>query len=527
MKILQSFSAEGLYSKIINNYVNNKLDFLGYPTLDSFKNSIVTKNFPESYRQTLVSLLTQQHSFLPNTSKTLSNIEALKQPNAFTVTTGHQLCLFTGPLLLIIKIAHTIALAKYLNANLNNNTIVPVFWLAGEDHDFEEINHCNINHTQFTWKALHKGKIGDFTTEALQQTFQELKQILPEIGINEQDFLIQCIEASLQEENYVNSFQRLIVLLFEQYGLVTINADNKELKQQFKTILNDDLQQHALYNEVNSFTNTYFTPFNYKIQVNARPVNLFYTQPNYRERLHETSVNYITVDNKYSFTKDFLLSELENNPENFSPNVLLRPLYQEYILPNLAYVGGGSEVNYWLSLVSIFKHYNIPFPNLLLRSSFGLVNKDIANTISANNINIEHLLTLNKRQFLLNYVKENNSNLSLEKEFELILNSVKNLENNASVDLALLPNLMGLGVNIRKKLIQFNKKIYSYHANKPELAVLYNAIASVVLPKNKLQERHLNILSFCNSELSSVSFINSILENIGNPLMPEFRLLEK
>ena len=154
--------------------------------------------------------------------------------------------------------------------------------------------------------------------------------------------------------------------LFGEYGLVILDADNQDLKRTFIPYIKEELTQQTSYKKVLETTEKLK---NYSIQVNPREINLFYMEDDLRERIIFENGKYSVNNTKIEFSETEILELLENNPEKFSPNVIMRPLYQEVILPNLCYIGGGGEIAYWLELKSFFDSVNITFPMLLLRNS--------------------------------------------------------------------------------------------------------------------------------------------------------------
>src|SRR5690606_8030207 len=144
--------------------------------------------------------------------------------------------------------------------------------------------------------------------------------------------------------------------LFQSEGLVVIDADNAALKKDFEPVIHDDIFNGESKRCVDK-TNAALTDLGYKTKVYSSDVNFFYVRDNIRGRIEKVDAHYKVIDTEITFTSEALKAEIGDHPERFSPNVILRPLYQEIILPNLAYIGGPAEVIYWLQLKSVFTHH--------------------------------------------------------------------------------------------------------------------------------------------------------------------------
>ncbi|HEX4887474.1 MAG TPA: bacillithiol biosynthesis cysteine-adding enzyme BshC [Luteibaculaceae bacterium] len=311
-------------------------------------------------RQTLVDALRRQYKGLAVQSEVTQNIDALNRETTFTVTTGHQLCLFTGPLYFVIKIAHTIRLAREMELHAKDTRVVPVFWMASEDHDFEEVNHTYIQGKSIRWNRSHNGEpVGQLDLDNFETVWQQLSDILPD-GPKASELKKFLQKHYLPSYTLAQATRSLVNALFGSYGLVIIDGDDPELKSHFmphvERELTQSFAQHAVLEQNQKLE------LNYTIQVNPRPINLFWFEGGYRYRV---DVGPVFLKGEESIPLD----SAKFSPDRFSPNVLLRPLYQETILPNLAYVGGAGEIAYWLQLKGMFDVSGVPFPALALRNS--------------------------------------------------------------------------------------------------------------------------------------------------------------
>ena len=366
-----SYQTSGYFSKLMQDYLDQKSDlkqlYNHFPTLENFEKQITEKqaNFDNANRIPLVETLKKQYQNIEVSDATKQNIELLSHQCTFTITTGHQLNLFSGPLYFLYKIISTINLTKELKSKYPSHNFVPIYWMATEDHDFEEINYFNFKGKKFRWNKESTGPVGRLSTEGLADFFAIYSK---ELGSSTNANVLKKMfeDAYLKHENLADATRFLANSLFANYGLVILDADDTALKQAFIPFAKEELEQQTSFKAVQKTIEQFK---DYTIQVNPREINLFYIEDDLRERIIFENDKYIINNTKISFSKEEILKLLENNPEKFSPNVIMRPLYQEVILPNLCYIGGGGEIAYWLELKSFFEAVNITFPMLLVRNS--------------------------------------------------------------------------------------------------------------------------------------------------------------
>ena len=416
-----SFRKTRYFSSLICDYLDEKPQlhqfYNRFPKLENFKEQIEEKRHSEfvseSHRKVLVSVLKKQYQQIDTSKLTLKNIESLQQENTFTVTTGHQLNVFTGPLYFLYKIVSTINLAKELKITYPNCHFVPVYWMATEDHDFDEINYFNYKGKKVQWNRDSSGAVGELSTDGLEQVFELFSQDLG-VGDHADELRGLFSEAYLKHDNLTDATRFLANALFSEYGLVIIDANNTELKKQFIPFVKKELFYQTSF-ELVSKTNKEINELPnqpYGIQVNPREINLFYLKENLRERIVFENGIYSVVNTEITWTKEDILKELEKYPERFSPNVITRPLYQEVILPNLCYIGGGGELAYWLQLKSFFNEVNVPFPLLLLRNSVLIQSSQQQKKLKNLNVSKEDIFL--KRDAFINKKVRQISNINID-----------------------------------------------------------------------------------------------------------------
>lgn len=513
------------FSKLVLDYVNDVdllKSFYSYrPDLDGLKKAVESHHFVGD-RKVLVDTLKKQYEAIQVNQAVSNNIEQLLDHHTYTVTTGHQLNLFTGPLYFIYKIVTTINLALELKIAFPDKNFVPIYWMATEDHDFEEINHISLDDKQISWIQQTNGATGRLSTKTVVAAVQAYKGYLG-ISKNGKKLGKMVEKAYLENENLADATRTLVNCLFEQYGLVIVNADHKALKSQFAPIIKQDITQQNSAN-LTEKTSSILENAGYKTQVNGRNINFFYLKENLRERIIKEDDLFKVNNTAITFTEDELLTEIDNSPERFSPNVIMRPLYQEVILPNIAYIGGGAEVAYWMQLKANFDFYKVNFPVLLLRNSALVIDRRSLENLNKLKFDFEDIFL--PTQELQNKWIKNNTELqvcltdeaaAVKAIFDRIkLNSFKidkTLE--ASADAA-LNKTEKLIKNLEKKLVKAEKRNHEVSISQIE------HLKQRLFPGGTLQERTLNLAPMYVNY--GDDFIASLIENF-EPLGGDFTLI--
>ena len=522
------FKNTGFFSKTMLDYLekNKAIQpfYNNFPDISGFHNQIEEKQkiFRLQSRLILVDALKNQYKNFNISEKTSKYIESLKKQNTFTVTTGHQLNLFTGPLYFLYKILSTINLCEELSEKFPEQNFVPIYWMATEDHDFEEINYFNFEGKKVQWNRNDGGAVGRFSTEGLDDVFNVFSNHL---GSSKNAEFIRKLfsDGYLKHKNLADATRYIANELFSEYGLVIIDGDDADLKQLFNPIIKDELDNHTSFKAVSKTIKE--LEKNYKIQVNPREINLFYLGDNFRERIIFENGIYKVNNTKITFSKAEILKEVDNNPKAFSPNVIMRPLYQEVILPNLCYLGGGGEMAYWLELKNYFKEVQIPFPILLLRNSVQLVSEKQVNKLGKLNISLEELF-LKQYDLLSNKVTDNSDikvNFDakiqfLEKQFLELKEIAKQTDvsfGNA-VNAQERKQVKGLQ-NLQKRLLKAEKN------RQKDVVDRITQLQNEILPNQSLEERQRNFSEYYLAYGSS--FIKA-LKGALKPLQLEFTVLE-
>ena len=495
-----NYQDSGYFTPLMNDYLDQKEHlqslFNRFPSLENFKEQIEEKqhNYPNSSRDVLFSVLEKQYAAIAISDATLQNIQALRDSNTFTVTTGHQLNLFTGPLYFLYKIISTINLTKELKESFPTQNFVPIYWMATEDHDFDEINYFNFKGKKFRWNKESTGPVGRLTTKGLDEVLSKFKG---DLGVGKNADAIHHLfeEAYLKHTTLADATRFLANELFGLHGLVILDADDSNLKKLFIPYAKEELLQQTSHKKV---AETAALLSDYKIQVNPREINLFYIQDHLRERIILDGGFYIVNNTDLKFTEKEILSELENHPENFSPNVIMRPLFQEVILPNLCYIGGGGELAYWLELKSYFASAAITFPVLLLRNSVLLSTEKQAekadklgltwNDLFLKQFDLKDKIIREASNFQLDFSDQKKF---LKEQFDQLRAIAKQTDASfiGAVNAQEAKQIKGLE-HLEKRLIQAEKKQHADVLNR--ISVLQNEL----FPNQSLQERTANFSEF-------------------------------
>ncbi|MDB5229575.1 MAG: bshC [Chitinophagaceae bacterium] len=373
-----SYKDTGYFAKIVTDYLERSVElqpFYQYPaTKEGLLSSIKQRSKFSTNRVALTDVLKEQYVKMDLSIAVMNNIDALAKESTFTITTAHQPNVFTGPLYFIYKIAHAIKLAVYCKQQFPEYDFVPVYYMGSEDADLEELGNISIDGEDYKWNTSQTGAVGRMK---IDRGFIELiNKIEGQIGIHPHGAAI----ASLFRKFYTlnKSIQQatleIVNALFGEYGLVTIIPDHHELKKQFIAVAEKELKEEFSHDIVEKTTQ--LLSQSYKVQAAGREINLFYLTNDKRERIEKRNGRFYVINTDIAFSETEILNELQIYPERFSPNVILRGIFQELILPNIIFIGGGSELAYWLELKTVFEKVNIPYPVLILRNSFLLLKQE-------------------------------------------------------------------------------------------------------------------------------------------------------
>ena len=307
------------FSSFFLDYISGKRELAPFysvaPKLENFREIIEGRNFPTAKRSALVDSLEDQYDGLKMEEAISKNIALLKDDKTYTIVTGHQLNIFTGPLYFIYKIITVINTCQVLKKKFPEYNFVPVYWMASEDHDFEEIQYFHYEGKKVEWKTDQKGAVGRFNPKELV----EIAKSLPQGAA--------FFEEAYTAESLAEAVRRYVNHLFGRDGLVVIDADDPQLKQSLNHVVEEDLFSHSPQKLV-SKTSKALEALGFKPQVHPREINFFYLNGDVRERIIASESGFEAISSDIHFSESEMRQLIQSNPEQFSPNVILRPLYQ-------------------------------------------------------------------------------------------------------------------------------------------------------------------------------------------------------
>jgi bacillithiol biosynthesis cysteine-adding enzyme BshC len=431
-------------------------------------------------------VLQKQYKNVQTTDAVKKNTAALSSARTFTVTTGHQLNIFTGPLYFIYKIITVINTCKQLQQAYPDDHFVPVYWMASEDHDFAEISYFHLYGKKYTWQTDEQGAVGRFNPKSLENLFKEIPG---------DTTLFR--EAYLRHNSLSDAVRHYVNELFGATGLIVLDPDDRTLKQLFKPVIRDDLFNHTAKRLVEN-TSAALEALGHKTHVHAREINLFYLDSGLRSRIETTKDGFSVVDTSLHFSKEQLEKMIEDEPEKFSPNVILRPLYQEMILPNLAYVGGPAEVLYWLQLKEVFNHYQLPFPIVKPRKLAMVIDAPTRRKFEKTGLETKDLFE--EKNFLFNHwiLRNTSQDLTLSQSIQDVLTIFEQVKIKAGkIDTTLVPHVSAQAKDVVNRLEKIEAKFIRaekrLHADKLRQI---EVIKDTLFPGGSLQERVDNFLNF-------------------------------
>ena len=509
------FSQIHAFSPIFLDYINQKESLTDFyeraPHIDSFGEQLADKSLSDEQRNDLVQVLEQQYDSVEASDAVRDNIAALAEANTFTVTTGHQLNIFSGPLFFIYKLVTTINTCRQLQEAYPDYRFVPVYWMASEDHDFAEINHFYLFGQRYEWNTEQQGAVGRFALDGIDEVVEALPEPVP------------LFEQAYREHKTLAEATRYFVNeLFGEQGLVVLDADDATLKRSFLPVMQDDALEHTAKEAVESASQK-LEDLDYRTQVFPREINLFYLTDRQRERLVKEDERYRVNNTDQYFSKEELQQEMEAHPERFSPNVVLRPLYQEIILPNLGYIGGPGELAYWLQLKPMFDHYQVPFPVLLPRNFALVISKTNAKKLRKIDLPVTDLFQ-DTDTLIKDFVESNaESSLSLGEEKAALADVYRQVEEKVLEVDGSLKGFIGAESNKAfKSLDNIEKRLKKAEEQKQETAVgQLETLKEKLFPGGGLQERQENLLNY---HINNPHFINELLEKF-DPFDLRFNVL--
>lgn len=519
------YADTGFFSRLITDYLQEAphlKPFYRYAPVDTdFEQAMAARSAFPTDRRLLREELERQYAHLEPDASVTDNIRLLEHPDTFTICTAHQPNLFTGYLYFVYKVLHTIKLAASLGERYPGRHFVPVYYMGSEDNDLEELGTVHLGGKTYRWETTQRGAVGRMKPEGLETL---IEAVTGNLGINESSLEITRIlrEAYLEHEDIQSATQFLVNALFGRFGLVVVIADTPGFKRSIAPVLRDELFHQPSFPLVTHTARE--LSVHYHPQATPREINLFYLDEQLRERIVREKDEWKVLNTAISFTPETLEEELRDHPERFSPNVILRGILQETILPNIAFIGGGGELAYWMELQGVFDHFNVPFPALLLRHSVLWVDEHASKKLRKLSLRARDLFT-DPETLLSEYVKKNTrEDLLLKAEYARVEQLYNELEARAEqIDVTLKASvraerkksLCAIG-KLEHKFLRAEKKKFAWQAD------AIRALRDRLFPGHGLQERVENIVPFYATY--GADFVDTVYRAL-DPLNKEFTLI--
>lgn len=488
----------GLIPKLIQDYLKNDEVVLkwteGSQSDPAWEKRMRERAFSQEKRNALRDHCLKQYGHWGMLSPSRKQqIDQLLHEDTFTVTTGHQLNLFSGPAFFVYKVLHTILLAEHISKE-SGKKVLPIYWMATEDHDWEEINYTWWFNVKVEWDNIQKGgalgKVGlDGTQEALQKLKDELRlESLP---------FEKLLTESVKLKDSLSDFTaKLVHLIFPDAPILVLDSDDKALKSAFAGVMKKELQEAFSQKAVETQSDE-LTAAGYHAQIHAREINLFWLSDENRTRIVKTSSGFSTLDEESQWSEFQLLKLLSESPEFFSPNVVLRPVYQECILPNLAYIGGPAEISYWMQLKQVFAQVGVPFPQLIMRNQALILHVKDAERMEQLGVELKDLF--DREEDLLsrwNRAQVDTDFSQAEKHLQEMMSA---LQSQIPANDGLKNMLSAQEAKWKKDFAQLENRIAKANKSKHEQSLRQlKKLRDKVYPNGTFQERNQNFFSFLN-----------------------------
>ncbi|MGC6414265.1 MAG: bacillithiol biosynthesis cysteine-adding enzyme BshC [Bacteroidia bacterium] len=356
------FRKEQLHNWVWNDVANPVYSRTGTAIdVDQILNEVKTQ-FTNEDREVLYRVISDQYAEVNLTSKESEQLKKIKD-GAFVVTTGQQLHPFLGPVFVWNKIFTAIETANWVEDKYGVS-VVPIFWMASEDHDFEEVKHIPFLGRSYEWKNNQNGSVGRMKVDGIVDVCD---QIL--LDFHHDSTIVKYFTTFRQiysnSNNMAEATRKVLHFLMGDVGIIALDPDSKELKELAVDLWISELTDENF--QALTIQNKELRNNNISVLVNPRRTQLFKLTKHDRQRIDKSEDGY-QLKNGESLSTEELKQLIAENPECISPNVLLRPIYQQKILPNIAYVAGPSEYYYWLELTQEFYQNHLTLPWLVLRS---------------------------------------------------------------------------------------------------------------------------------------------------------------
>ncbi|MCS6886095.1 MAG: bacillithiol biosynthesis cysteine-adding enzyme BshC [Acidobacteriota bacterium] len=471
--------------------------------------------FPPRIRSAVKNILLRQNEVLGASAVTIANIELLGESDAFAVVTGQQAGLFTGPLYTIYKAITAIKVAQQLT--LSQLRAVPVFWVASDDHDWAEVNHCFVIDTQGNLQKVVYQDCelrgypvgGRILTAAAEDAVKCLFTCLPD-SEHIAFFAEELMECYRPGRGFVEAFSRLLLRMFP--GLIVLDPQDRMLKQLsadvFAKVLNNSEEiSRRLFEQTRQLL---LAGYEAQVRVEEASLPIFVHEDGKRFKLRLSGRGFVSASGR-EYEKDELLARLAERPEDFSPSALFRPILQDSLLPTLVYIAGPAEIAYFAQLRAVYDYFGLTMPKLVLRGGATLLPERSLKLLERYGLSVMDLLDDERVLQASNVADEGSLELLRVTEQDLVARFIllRNLEP------ALLRAIASTEQKVLNQLQVLREKILAEHSRSERSTLGKLArLKALLWPAGELQERRLNIYYFLSRW--GRSFIDRLYEALDS-----------
>ena len=502
-----------LFIDYIDNYSRVKNYFIGnFRDKKLWQSQIDSVSRREIDRSSLSQILLNQNRDYQCGIKTLANIDLLLNENTVAIVTGQQVGLFTGPLYTLYKTLTTLKLTEQLSKEYPDYNFVPIFWLEGEDHDIKEVSSFSFLNASNELQQLsylyddkttgnNLGAVGNVNfDESIGTLFSSLHQSLVTTEYSSKVF--DLFENAYQKGmTFSRAFIHLFNVLLEDSGLIFFDPHNPDTKKILTPIFEQELNNVSHTCQL-VITQSELLENQYHAQVKPRAVNLFLFHNGGRYAIEPHEHGFSLKGTRRIFSKEEMLALLNTDPNLFSPNVILRPICQDYLFPTLAYVAGPSEIAYFAQFKLLYEYFGIPEPIIYPRCSATIVEERIQKII--NKYGLQSKDFFSDLDFLKGRITASVSDFKVEELFSntfgTVSESLTSLKDGLeSIDPTLVPAMENTLLRMQGALNGLKEKTISAQVHQNEISLRQlDKVALSLFPNSNLQEREMNIVYFLN-----------------------------
>jgi len=494
-------------------------------SLEQFKRESVAPAFPDvDHRLRLCEILQDQNRAFGAGTRTLENLERLKEDDCLAVVTGQQVGLFTGPAYTIYKALTAVKLAAHYACR--GIKTVPIFWMATEDHDIAEVNHCDLVDgesvlSQVRYEAgledLQKSVGKVIFSDAIEKARSQFLEALPNSEFRQQ--IATILTASYHPGNsFARAFGQVMSALFANYGLILVDPQDDRLKQLvkpvFERVLSDGQEVQARV--VERSQRLIAAGYQAQVLVDEEASLLFVEDGGKRRALvRENDLLKIKGDNS-SLSLEELLRWARQSPEKISPNVLLRPVVQDYLLPTLTYVAGPSEIAYLAQAAPLYEFLGGKMPLIFPRTSFSVVEKKTGKALERYRLDLCDLFQ--GAEAVMKMIIEKTLDQTLSRKFDEIDQAFDQKLAELEEPLKKIDQTLAEALKTTRQKVQYQvahlrtKFVHAETRHNDIVTKQIEKALSILYPQKSLQERRLSIFYFLSRY--GMDFLAQLYEEI-------------